>query len=417
VSPTWMIRHAGDWIPANGNPPPDPPDNVPPNAPTGLTAGSVTTSGATITWTASIDPDGSVVNYQVLVGGAVVASPTATTANITGLTPGTEYTVAVRAVDNVGAQSTATSIQVTTAATPPPSSFTHGSQVNASNVGLLVATTRTLAGKVYASAADMTTANGVISGNGSIGNPWVVDRVRFTSDVVVGDWSSSTIVGKYIKFQNCRFEGNPTSSTVGGSAYLSAIRPYGPAGLEVVDSTLGPLAGPGAGVGVDKGIQSYYPLTVRRCNIFGACILYYLETSQSAADSLCEDSYLHHIWSSSGDHTDIINGNFHASNVTVQRCYLDGIRTGGSVVTNAFGMYDDPTGSPSGIFKNWTIRSNYVRRAATYILSTTSTSRFLGPYVVEDNIFTSEFTLLRFSTRPPTSQSSNRDENSNPLTI
>jgi len=318
--------------------------------------------------------------------------------------------VAVTGNAKVGSVVFAPTVSITL---PAVGAITHGSQVNASNVGLLVSTTRTIAGKAYETAADFTAANGVVSGSGTQASPWVIDRVRFTSDVIVGSWDPGTLSGKYVKFTNCRFEGNPTSTTQGGSAYLSAIRPYGPAQIEITDSTAGPLAGPGANVGVDKGFQSYVPLVVRRCNIFGACILYYVEGEPNETGWLLEDSYLHHIWSSAGDHTDIVNGNFHCSHVTVQRCYLDGIRTGNTYVTNAFGIYNDPDVTIS----DWTIRSNYVTRAATYILGPTSTAKFAAPLAIEDNIVTTAFSLQRSSVRTPTSQGGNRDENGSPITF
>lgn len=387
----FMVREAGTWLPIDVAEP-SPADLV-------VTPFGIVGLNAAGTPTLYAPPNGQIVIPTGVASGAAAGTPVLTAP-------------APRIIIPTGIASLAT------AGTPLLSipAFTHGIQVNATNTGLLVPTTKTLAGAEYASSADMTAAKGVISGNGSQANPWTIDRVRFTSDVVVGAGSSTDIVNKYVKFTNCRFEGVPSNPTVGGSACLSAIRSFLPAQIEITDSTSGPAAGPGSVGGTDKGFVSYAPLVVRRCNMFGACILYYIETERTEGTSILEDSYLHDIWSSAGDHTDLVNGNFHASNVIVRRNHLDGIRTGNTYVTNAFGIYDDPATS-AGIIQNWTIQSNYVRRAATHILSTTSTSRFLGPYVIEDNIFTDEFgpVAAQFSTRTPTSQSNNRDQDGNPI--
>lgn len=112
------------------------------------------------------------------------------------------------------------------------------------------------------------------------------------------------------------------------------------------------------------------------------------------------------IWSSAGDHTDIVNGNLHASHVTVDGNLLNGKRTGGTVVTNAFGIYDDPTGSPAGIIEDWTVSRNSIVNYATGVLCSTSAARFLNPLVVTDNAF-GPATLQVYACRTPSTQSGN----------
>ena len=73
-------------------------DITPPTVPTGLASSDITTNTFTVSWTASTDAVG-VTGYEVEVNGVVLASPTATTANITGRTPSTAYSVRVRAKD------------------------------------------------------------------------------------------------------------------------------------------------------------------------------------------------------------------------------------------------------------------------------------------------------------------------------
>lgn len=263
-------------------------------------------------------------------------------------------------------------------------------------------------------------ANG-FTGAGTQANPYVVSRVLFTSTVTLGDWNSTNIGGKYVKFVDCRFYGAPSNPTSGGSSYVN-VRDTGPF-VTLEYCHLGPNAtpltsgGPPSSTGgTDKGVQSYVPITVRRCNIWGACILVYMEIERSEAASLIEENYLHDIWSSTGDHTDIINGNFHASHVTCRGNYMDGIRTGNSVVTNGFGIYDDP-GTSAGIIEDWTIDGNYVKRCATGLLCTTSTSRFLNPFVVRNNTWAGPFSVTRFAGRTPSNQSGNVDGNGNSITL
>jgi len=91
-----------------------PPDTTPPTAPTNVTTVSVTSSSAALRWTASTDDVGVVV-YQVLVNGSVVATVTSASASVTGLSSGTTYSVAVRALDAAGNTSPASgAISVTT---------------------------------------------------------------------------------------------------------------------------------------------------------------------------------------------------------------------------------------------------------------------------------------------------------------
>ena len=83
-------------------------DSTPPTAPTNLAASNITSSGATLTWTASTDNVG-VTGYDVLrapgaSGGTftVIASPTATNFTDTGLAANSSFRYQVRARDAAG---------------------------------------------------------------------------------------------------------------------------------------------------------------------------------------------------------------------------------------------------------------------------------------------------------------------------
>jgi endonuclease I/chitodextrinase len=113
-------------------------DTVAPTTPTNLAASLITASSLTLTWTASTD-NVSVTAYDVYMNGVLKTTVTTTTAAITGLSSGTNYSfyvVAKDAAGNVSANSA--SINATTVfiidTTPPtpPSSITSSSLTGSS---------------------------------------------------------------------------------------------------------------------------------------------------------------------------------------------------------------------------------------------------------------------------------------------
>ncbi len=93
-------------------------DTTPPSTPGTPVASNVTSSSATLTWSASTD-DTSVASYRVVrVGGTAetqVASPTTNSTSITGLSASTTYSFAVYAIDAAGNRSArSATVSVTT---------------------------------------------------------------------------------------------------------------------------------------------------------------------------------------------------------------------------------------------------------------------------------------------------------------
>ena len=76
-------------------------DTTAPTAPTGLAAGAVTSSSVALSWTASTD-NVAVTGYDVYSGTTLAASVATTSANVSGLAPGTAYSFTVRARDAAG---------------------------------------------------------------------------------------------------------------------------------------------------------------------------------------------------------------------------------------------------------------------------------------------------------------------------
>lgn len=92
-------------------------DTAPPTAPTDLAASGITGAGFTLGWTPATDNVG--VNlYDVQIAGVTVATSTSPFATITGLAPGSNYSVQVRARDAAGNWSALSSaLSVTTLST------------------------------------------------------------------------------------------------------------------------------------------------------------------------------------------------------------------------------------------------------------------------------------------------------------
>ena len=92
-----------------------PTDKIAPTAPTGLVASNISYTGVTLAWTASTDNIG-VTGYNVYKDGIFVTAVTDTSANVSGLTQGTSYSMTIRAKDADDNFSLADTLVVTTTA-------------------------------------------------------------------------------------------------------------------------------------------------------------------------------------------------------------------------------------------------------------------------------------------------------------
>ena len=88
-------------------------DTQPPTAPTNVTASTRTTTSIALTWAAATDNVG-VAGYGIYNGGELVNTTAGTTGIVSGLTCGTNYTLAVDAFDASGNSSAKTTIMVST---------------------------------------------------------------------------------------------------------------------------------------------------------------------------------------------------------------------------------------------------------------------------------------------------------------
>ena len=96
-------------------------DTHSPSVPSGLSASSITETGFTLSWTASSD-NVAVSGYDIYLNSVLINSVTGTSANISGLSASTTYSVAMRARDAAGnISSLSSSLNVTTIDTHAPS--------------------------------------------------------------------------------------------------------------------------------------------------------------------------------------------------------------------------------------------------------------------------------------------------------
>ena len=97
-------------------------DTQAPSAPSNVQASSITQTTATVSWNASTDNVG-VTGYEVFQGSSSLGTVTGTSANLTGLTAGTSYTINVRAQDAAGNVSNAGSVTFTTDSDNPAPTY------------------------------------------------------------------------------------------------------------------------------------------------------------------------------------------------------------------------------------------------------------------------------------------------------
>jgi chitinase len=84
--------------------------------PTGLAASGTTSSGTNLSWTADTAPANCTVSYKVLQGGTSIATPSASSDVVTGLSPSTTYSFTVEATDAAGTSVASAAVNVITPA-------------------------------------------------------------------------------------------------------------------------------------------------------------------------------------------------------------------------------------------------------------------------------------------------------------
>ncbi len=120
---------------------PEKSDTTPPTAPTNLISSNITSTSATISWTASTDNIG-VTGYDIYKDSNLAGSSTTTSFNLSGLNSGTNYTIKIKAKDLAGNSSAySSSKSITTVSlidTEKPTAPTNLHALNITNSGYLL---------------------------------------------------------------------------------------------------------------------------------------------------------------------------------------------------------------------------------------------------------------------------------------
>ncbi len=346
-----------------------------------------------------------VVTYSYAAyAGAVTPPPTTTTPAPTTTTP----------------PPTTTEPPPTTTEPPPPTTTEPPPPTGApapGSVGLKVSTTRTWAGGRLTDAADFPAAGW--SGSGTQADPYLLSRTLVTSQLTLGcGCGSNALTNVWVEIDDSWIQGeqgNPTPDT----SRMLFVENDGPH-VTVRRSNLRPGGTLNAdGIRTDNHctdnvILSYRPIVVEDSWMSGGAVLFRIETETNETGTILRHSELHGICSNAGDHTDVVNENGHGSNALYENNLLDGTRSGGAVVNNAFGLYDDNIGQCDSCATtvNHTLRGNRVVHYNIGVLSGTDTARIQGPWVVQDNVFDAPTALgqsggAAYVARTPTAQSGN----------
>jgi hypothetical protein len=217
----------------------------------------------------------------------------------------------------------------------------------------------TQSGQLYDTAAAVTGDSGFTGGVGTVGSPYVIDGVHYTTGSVVGDFDPGTLNGKYLKFTNCWFQGNVSTGDLDPLAMPLGVGINGrsgalPASVTLEDCLIAPAGDPvpaGGPSPVTGGMgfgffSNNTPFTLTRCNVWGAAAnIVVVNQGAAAVRSFVVDSWSHDQWVSGGAHTDNVNGAdpTNASNVTFTHSVVDGKcgqRDPNSRVVNGFGIYN-----------------------------------------------------------------------------
>ncbi|GIH27245.1 hypothetical protein Aph01nite_55550 [Acrocarpospora phusangensis] len=190
-------------------------DTTPPTTPGTPTASNVTSSGATLTWTASTDSGGSgLAGYNVYreqgTTDPLLGSPTTNSITLTGLTANTQYQVYVRARDGAGNLSGNSSLVTFTT--------TGGGTGGGCTV---VATTQSTWGNGYVIQPVTVTA-----GSSAI-TSWTVTFTLPAGHTITGSWNTQlTVSGQTVTARNVGHNGNLGAGQSGNFGFQGS-RPNG----------------------------------------------------------------------------------------------------------------------------------------------------------------------------------------------
>ena len=215
-------------------------DQTPPTAPGSLTATSITSNSATLSWTASTDNIG-VTGYEVYRNGILIASPTATTLSVTHLNVAGAYSFYVKARDAFGNRSAASNLA--DFYTTNTGTITQGSQLTTSIVGpagiSITSFTSVVGGSFNGAALQAwgSLARTVASGGETIDGFWfpqgtvVLQGADISTEIIVySGWLVLRGCKGGIKFSNPTSDG--ASNGGGGAALYCQLTEFNTDGLK-----------------------------------------------------------------------------------------------------------------------------------------------------------------------------------------
>ncbi|MFB4280434.1 fibronectin type III domain-containing protein [Nonomuraea sp. MTCD27] len=195
-------------------------DTSPPTAPAGLAASGTTSTGTSLSWTASTDDNG-VTGYDILrAAGAGAFSQVGTSATTTyadtGLTPSTAYRYQVRARDAAGNLSP---VSNTAEVTTQPGSSTGGC------TAVPTVQTQWATGYVIQPLTVTNTGTSAITG-------WTVTFTLPAGHTLTGSWNGTTTVsGQTVTIRNTGHNGTLAPGAATTSVGFQATRPNGSTAL------------------------------------------------------------------------------------------------------------------------------------------------------------------------------------------
>lgn len=212
---------------------------APPAAPV-LASSAVTSSGATLSWSAAAGAASYTVR-QVTPGGVLnVAAGTALTVTLTGLNPGTTYTYAVDAT-NAGGSTASNAVTFTTLALAPPATPVWAA-TNPITTALVAGVSRVTLAWV-APAANVATMQVQRATNAT----FTAGLTTFTSPTVAGPFVDATVAGNvtyYYRLAALNAQGAPSAFSTARSIRAAAVPAPGaftlnaPTGITTTSATL-----------------------------------------------------------------------------------------------------------------------------------------------------------------------------------
>jgi chitodextrinase len=235
------------------NLPDGPPDTIAPTVPSNVTVSAKSHTSVSLSWSASTD-NIAVTGYDILQDGTVIGSTTtATSYNVTGLSPRTTYIFTVRAKDaagNVSSESTAVSVTTDEAPDVEEPVFVKGINLNGSTAtiegntwlaesaaGIITSTVkRSVSNISYKPASDSQT-NTMLNRSIYNNNSFSVTQSLLNGDYEVYLWSTENYKPNFRSF-HVKLEGKQVTSNPIGSMPLNEWRKHGPYSVTVSDGTL-----------------------------------------------------------------------------------------------------------------------------------------------------------------------------------